>query len=540
MKLNSLTFISSLIVVCLGLIFSGCDVLSGFGIGTSAQYSLVPTEGLTTDSIPQEDFFYVNLSASYYYGSENDIFDGIIYAMDEGPGTDCKISVNEDSTEDLYCLLDVMEGDLFFHEIVLEYNFPPQMCEYAGFIVPYHLNQPTIKGPDLVSQCKFLDETNPQEITTEEKYCNGRCVTSDSVCLKSGDRVEGEATCDSKSECESPGCQGVAGTWSSGPDACENGEGDNVITNPNCNSQTKCVDPAYNCGGAEGAGAGEWHDTYNCKDGNSYEAISEICSDYDKTSKGLGYCCFGAYDVYVNQNNKSTESDLWSNPESGGFKGCIGGPGRFSWDSYNKTGVPITVIKNTKKNGLKDEYTLDAITNVYDGHYYGSDQPPPSFITANHWKDVDDKDFMSSESRLSVYFPPNPSSGEVNFSKDDKEGNPYFVWTCFDSAKEVRHRIILLIREWNTQKEYNRFKESLGSSGDPDIVGAEGSLCDYYTSEEAGTSENPGVFINDSYCNDYLDLDDWEEGQSDDINSSDFSTRYPEVRYKGSGASASD
>ena len=47
----------------------------------------------------------------------------------------------------------------------------------------------------------------------------------------------------------------------------------------------------------------------------------------------------------------------------------------------------------------------------------------------------------------------------------------FITWSCLDKAKEVKHRIHLLIREWNTQEEFNRFKESNGSRGDSDIVG---------------------------------------------------------------------
>ena len=59
-------------------------------------------------------------------------------------------------------------------------------------------------------------------------------------------------------------------------------------------------------------------------------------------------------------------------------------------------------------------------------------------------------------------------------------GHPFITWSCLDNAKEVKHRIHLLIREWNTQEEFNRFKESNGSRGDPDTEGIEGSGCDYY------------------------------------------------------------
>ncbi len=520
MKLNPMFFISSLVVIGLGLIFSGCDVIKGFGIGTSAQYSLVPTEGLTTDAIPQEDFFYVNLSASYYYGEGFDPLDAIIYAMDEGPGTDCKISVNEDSTEDLYCLLDVMEGDLFFHKLVLEYNVPPEMCAYSGFLVPYHFNQEIVKGPDRVSKCKFLvqDENDPDENTIEERYCGGSnsCNTAEEVCLKGGKTVHSadnvNSTCDTEAKCESANCGNIVGTWSSG--VCRDNENNDVTSETNCNDQPKCEDISNNCGKGE-AGPGEWHVIYaSCQYGNSHEEIQEICGEYNKSEQDLGNCCLGSYDLRQNENDDSSNSGKWG----GDFKECIGGPGRFAWDSYNKAGEPITEVTNTGKDGLKDTYELDAIINVYDGRYgSGTDKKIPSFINANHWEDAEDKEFLSSESKLKVYFseePPKP------FIKNDIGSNPYFVWTCMDRAKEVKHRIILMVREWNTQKEYNRFKESLGSSGDPDIAGEEGSLCDYFTSDEKT------LFKRDSDCNDLLDLDDWE---ADDYG------KYPRVIYKDSG-----
>ncbi len=541
-------------------------MLGSLGIGTSAQYSLIPTEGLSTENIPSEDFFYVNLSAGYYYGEGFDPLDAIIYAMDDGPGTDCKISVNEESTEDLYCILDVMEGDLFFHKLVLEYNIPSGMCDYSGFIVPYHLNQATAKGPEEVSQCKFLTEgntytyrrtgsagvteTEQEQIETEERFCKGQCNTLNNRCIKDNEDVTSEETCNTKSECESADCgkkrgewlgctdedgdavtstncddrskcedssnncgnTGVAGTWL----GCTDEDGDDVSSNTNCNTENKCEALTNNCGGGDD-GAGKWHEKYltewGCEDeGSGHDEVQEICSNYDKSEQDLGNCCFGEYKVYTGRNAEPSSQGEWG----GNFKECIGGPGRFSWDSHNKTGEPITEVTNTKEDGLKEEYELNALINIYDGHK-GSNKKPPSFITANYWEEAEEKVFLTSESKLKVYFPKAPT--ENNFTKDDKRGNPYFVWTCFDRAKEIKHRIILLIREWNTQKEYNKFKETLGSSGDPDIVGEEGDLCDYYTSDENL------LFERDSYCNDLLDLDDWQ---------TDEPGTYPEVKYTDS------
>ena len=63
-------------------------------------------------------------------------------------------------------------------------------------------------------------------------------------------------------------------------------------------------------------------------------------------------------------------------------------------------------------------------------------------------------------------------------------GHPYLTLSCMNHAYERKHRIHLVIREWNTQNEFNRFVESKGSRGDPDIVGLEGSFCEYYEADE--------------------------------------------------------
>ena len=93
-------------------------------------------------------------------------------------------------------------------------------------------------------------------------------------------------------------------------------------------------------------------------------------------------------------------------------------------------------------------------------------------------------------------------------------GHPFITWACLDNAKEVKHRINLLIREWNTQEEFSSFKESEGSRGDPDTGGLEGSECDYYEKSNA-------IF---GSCNDLRDADDF---------GTDYPvTDYPELKYE--------
>ena len=509
MKLYSLFYKGFLILICVWLM-SSCDMLSGLGIGSSAQYSLIPTEGLSTEHIPAEDFFYVNISAGYYYGKEFNPLDAIIYAMDDGPGTDCKISVNEDSTEDLYCVLDIMEGDLFFHTLVLEYNVPPGMCDYSGFIVPYHLNQKIANGPEEVSSCGVIGEE-------DKVYCPQR------ESPRQPDRKVGDG-CKHKVPGELRQCTYYKKGCKIETDICANAEGVQVQGNTGCGTQADCEDPDNACGGTDNNGndlSGIWHDTAeNGCANSSYDDIEKICEShgFNKSNVDLANCCFGDYTLHTGE---SRTTGKWG----GDFNECIGGPVRFdSWQTLaGKDAYSKRVIENTQKEGLKvPQFELDALINIYD------DQKTigraTSFITANHWEDVEDKDFNSSKSKLKIYSVQDLTQEDINngFTLDNLPGGqPFFVWSCLDKAKEIKHRIILLIREWNTQKEYNKFKETSGSSGDPDIVGAEGDLCDYYTTDEKD------LFRYDSDCNDYLDLDDW-------INESDPSDPYPEVIYKES------
>ena len=106
--------------------------------------------------------------------------DALIYAMDDGPGTNCKIPVEQESTEDLYCIMDIMEGDLWFHSLVLEYNVPEDMCDFLDFQVSWHFNQKIGKGPSKVYQCDDYftgcsDAENPMP-ETETRYCLGGCT----------------------------------------------------------------------------------------------------------------------------------------------------------------------------------------------------------------------------------------------------------------------------------------------------------------------------------------------------------------------------
>jgi hypothetical protein len=442
-------------------LFVSCDVLSAIGGSALTEtYSLIPTEGLSTTHIPNEEFFYVNLHAAYYIGEGFDALDSIIYAMDDGPGTDCKIPVEQESTEDLYCIMDVMEGDLWFHNIVLQYNVPAGMCDYLDFDVPWHFNQKIGYGPQSVytcnrGSCQGGTTGGEPTLETETEYCLETCTVQQASEL--GD--------------------------------CEAQED---VTYSRCGGIVEREDP------------------------------QNFCGTLDKSENDLANCCLGDYNLYDVESSVGKSGTHSEAKWGGNVKDCIGGLGRTNWNSFNHAGFPITEVTATLKEGHSSTYEMPALIDKYEGHKNADKlNKSPTFINANYWTDVENKEF--TDSPPSFYKAPRAGTQmESHLRTLNELGYPYLSWTCLDKAREIKHRINLVIREWNTQEEYNSYKETSGGRGDPDVVGAEGSICDYYESEEE-------AILKDTDCNDFADVDDWDaldHGTGVGYNA------YPEVIYQ--------
>ncbi len=428
------------IALVLVLLCVRCNPLNIFGDSSVEQYSLIEDDDLSGSNIPNAEFFYVNISASYYRGENFNPLDALIYALDEGPGTDCKIPVDAESTEDLYCVMDIMEGDLWFHRIVLEYNVPEEMCNYLGFDVPWHFNQRVGDGPSTVYECTdWLIRVEEGVPETDTRYCLGGC------------RRE------------------TAGS----------GESAELVT-------VECV------------GTGPAETTGPVQNRGSAETAEDFCSALNLSENGLSNCCFGNYTLINSLSNTETRVS-WGGDN---FRECLGGLGRFSWDTFDADGLPIKLVQNTERSGLNENYEIPRLVDTYNGTRNRALQP--SFITANYWPDVEDQDSINTLPR--VYRAPTASQLPATYFRPVRRttGHPYLTWSCFDEAFEVRHRIHLIVREWNTEEEFTSFQETGGSRGDPDVVGQEGAFCEYYTADEENILEQ------DTECNDFLDMEDWE------------------------------
>ena len=469
--------------------FSSCD------LNRFSQYSIISPDDIK--DISADEFFYVNIESAYAEKSGSDPLSFLIYAMDDGPGTDCKIPVNKEDSEDLFCILDIMEGDLWLHEINLKYNVPPGMCSYLTFLPHWHYNKKGGFGPPYVAQYP-TEVSNDNGKTTEIHYVGCKVTPKNRT-----------ATC-SHNECTSQTDCGDASHPCNGAFCSKDGS-----RLSRCTSQEDCTS-AHTCNnqsaGTWTAGtAGEWSPTLSiCPGSEQYEKSNR---DYKKLCPYT--CCIGEYILYENGKIKEEDQE-WAEDQE--FKKCIGGlaklsePKGFEGDFFNKEGFPFTLIKESGSKRVDGSYTLPPL-------YKNIDQSNRvSFPTANFFKAIEDnKD--TTENALTLGSPdfykrPGPFTTWVNgkVEKDkvylDKPGNPFLTWSCLDNAKETKHRIHLLIREWNTQEEFNDFKE--GGNGDPDTGGTEGNDCDYYQNNDDNFSE----------CNDLQDADDPRGKQ-----------RYPNIKY---------
>ena len=102
--------------------------------------------------------------------------------------SNCEIRYNpdlehfENTTRDIYCILDVMEHDLFLNKLSLKYNIPEDMCHSVRVTPPWHFNYEVGVGP-IVTECERTrteenDEGEREEVTKTE-YCVGSCGNPD-------------------------------------------------------------------------------------------------------------------------------------------------------------------------------------------------------------------------------------------------------------------------------------------------------------------------------------------------------------------------
>ncbi len=440
----------------------------GAFLNSTNLFSSLPDADGESRQIPNNDFFFMRIADAFYKGRSGvDLLDYEMYESTNGPGYDCKIPVNEESaTEDMFCMFEVLELDLFLHELVFEYNAPPGMCNFIEFQPHWHYNRESGYGPTLIYSSSFQ--------TPDGKSHGKFCSTCDD---------------DAYRYCPAPGAneQQIEDGL-----ICASG----IFKERGCKEES---DPSFTkirCGDC---------DIDYCK-----EKVEQVCS----FTKNEVNCCLGEYKQRNVRTQASTEGNKWG----GDLKNCIGGLGRTSWDKYSQDGMPLPIITEAK-DGLRQRYNIPPVIEELDKTFKRDDSRDRfhSMVTANYWEGI-----KENTGRPDFYKPSLKEDADID------PGYPYITFSCLDQAYEVKHKIHLVIREWNSLEEFRDFKDSQGDSGDPDVVGASGSDCDYYENENDRS-------LKDTECNDLKDVDDWIDRLSRDDDND-----HPKLEYKDDNSSAEE
>ena len=222
--------------------------------------------------------------------------------------------------------------------------------------------------------------------------------------------------------------------------------------------------------------------TTRCQDEES--KILELC-DFIHSTGGEEKlnCCVGEYAI-------TGETSSTGNDWGGSIKNCMGGPGRTSWDTYTEDGIPMRLVEYVLENGLRRLVKIKNLIAVARGGAY-------STPIANYLKQL----YQSPEDLRQIKETDLPKFLQTHYLYTP---NPYYTFTCLDSAGEILHQINLMIREWNTHEEFMVYYDSGGSddTADPDVTGVEGNDCEYENRDTIGFNSTQ------SRCNDFWDFDD--------------------------------
>lgn len=357
-------------------------------------------------------------------------------------GTPCAITA-QSNERDVTCILDIPEGDVYFHGFEFNFQSPPGMCRYIERTNYSYYNYETGIGPKNISV--FVNENNEPH----------------------------------------PGCGATNAA------RCASIDGGPIVT------EAIMLNPPADLEIVGVTGA------------------NPLCR-YDYTGVGGPNCCLGNYRLSKSVIPKRvnvgdpTPAAVISGPLDlnwgGSFKGCLGGPGADDamWPKTSD-GFPINLIESAA-NGVNAKYKIQKPIDLYD--YY-------SISAANYYTpSATDRTslFPGIVSRAPLAIDPitdrRLSSNDQRFYATGVNGtgerlpatSGFYVFTCLDQAWEIKHRIRVQVREWNTYSDFFSFGQTpAGINGSPDVTGTEGVNCNMEFSSGDG-------------CNDLLDWDDVTAG----------------------------
>ncbi len=145
--------------------------------------------GDAEENVVTQDYFSAKLTDdtefTYYFNVKDDF------------GEDCKIDFS-DQNNDLTCIIDVNEGDLYFYSMKLQVNVPAGMCHFLDVDNYFHYNFDTGVGPSWFGIKKIYnadDELTGIECTQDQTLATwGECDSTNTT-IEAWASMDGSVAC---------------------------------------------------------------------------------------------------------------------------------------------------------------------------------------------------------------------------------------------------------------------------------------------------------------------------------------------------------
>ncbi len=401
-KLMVCLFCLSLITGCSDEVDDSSADLPSIGGGGDS-----PVEDTPVGEIEQSGF-WVNVQSDQIdlYIDNSESFD-----------SNCFIDKDEAGFVDMKCYLDIMEGDLYVHDLEVQYNAPPGLCNYVYISPAWHWNEPVGYGPSTVEI--WLDASGDTPIVDSCHATHGNIPNDGAPPLPIS------------------------------------------IAAPTC------------------ANHNELTDTTN-PDGPT-------CV-YNRSTSGYSDCCLGSYTKIVHSDDGTAVSttssvESWGGDPSSCLSPFIGN----GWEHFNAANFPVPYIQHVPRDSSDNPTGLNNSLNLTSN---ASTSKVTYSTWANHYEGVTTAlpllgphyhtEFYGGGGESNKPYSVDPitdlSGNSVRMSGYD---NGAWTFSCLDSALEVKQRIKLYVREWNTLADFVLYQTSGGATYNPDVTGSEGIGCDY-------------------------------------------------------------
>ena len=415
---TTLKFCSSFFVLSFILLSFGCNgaAVDGLGGFVPPSPAPAPTSGDSSAPAVAGTSNSVSNDKTFYVGIDSNKTAIAHVHLSTGYSSTCVIPQSTTTSQNLDCFIEVPEGTLRFNGLKLKINQPSTMCNAIGYYPYWYYNEETGIGPTSVK------------------------ITTTKTILASGDV-----------------------TWATSTDCTVGNDGNPGVFDHGCTTQSEMIQNYSDTTGTVGI---------SCVYDRSGIANRHNCclGDYQKSLKVVTH----DLGLLTTTSETTVTAENWG----GDVSNCVGGAGH-GWPEKDDNNYPIGAIYGNPDYSKPNYKEIDigapvAVTNINAALTYQTNLP-----AANYFHPTD-------HTHAGVVLPATSTAPFYVNPIDDRSGSPMisgeanYIVDCLDPGHEIKHRMTLHVREWNSYADFLVYVATLGATVNPDRGGFEtiGGACD--------------------------------------------------------------